>query len=438
MVSHQVSSSLFDSAEGSILDSAELKEFVAQHRNDDTAGLRLSAAGKRFEFDIDFALMQIDCRKQTGRKLSRYLQHDGFYFPSALSAQQASHQDIGRYHAQKAGSGLRVLDLTAGLGIDAMEIATAGNQVVAIEIEAWKCEVLRHNASVMRIDSLEVVCGDAYSYIYEEAEPDSFDLIFIDPARRDNENRKTHLFADCSPDINRMLDRMLEIAPTVVVKSSPLLDVTELLRHYPQLSEITAVAWHGECKELLLKFSRLAERQNICLKAENLLSSAEAELFSFSIDGQSENVHKWNTQPKRYISGEELTTLSDGGWWLYEPNAAVMKLGCWQMIADQFPDTIKIAPATHLYVSRRYLEDFPGRKVRIVATPNSRELKKLKGTRLTVVCRNYPERAENLRKRYGLAEGRDKFLYAFSTENTRMTLIGEAAENRITGIETKK
>lgn len=412
---------LFDTAGSSLLDSAELLEFVSANSKADPANLRLRMAGRKLAFDLDFALTQIECRRKNARKLPSFISNPGFLFPSGLAAQQATDQEVARYHATLASSGSRWLDLTAGLGIDALSAAMAGHRVTAVEIESWKCDVLRHNAEVLlgADNGFEVWCADSQQ-IAEEAEADEFDVIFIDPARRGEGDRRLYALADCMPDVTRLMPRLLAVAPTVIVKASPMLDVSEALRQLPSASEVEAVSHRGECKELLLICRREPRPRTFAAR----MIGADGGVASF----------QWRECPSDEpglagsASGAD-TVVSDAEpsayRWLYEPDAALAKLQPDKILAARWPSLRKADPNTQLYLSAEKIAEFPGRVTEIVGRPAARDLRKMKGEGITVVSRNHPESAEAIRARYRFGENGKRFLYAFRLDGKPTMLLTE-------------
>lgn len=496
----------FDSAEVSLLDSPEMVRFVAEHRNADTASLRLKLAGKSLGFDLDFALTQIECRRKTQGKLNAFLQHPEFMFPSSLAAQQATHEEVAAYHASLVGSGRRVLDLTAGLGVDSLTIAKAGNRVTAVEIESWKCEVLRHNSSIIlspperdpefasasgcpsasggdstpegvstpeggsapegdsapegpsapggklaEAGSLAVICDDALE-VASEIEAGEFDVVFLDPARRHDDGSRAHAFSDCSPDLERVLPLLRRKAGRVIVKASPSLDATEVLRIFPGLWDLRAVSRRGECKELLLEFRKEAPIDGPLLEAIDLQAGGETQSFAFreSNNGiaqaenngiaqaekngiaQAENHNMAPTGDPGIAPAEnrriDPEAVGDGSVYLCEPNASVMKLAPWREIQARWPSMEKADPNTQLFLTQEFPEGFPGRVIKLSSLVGKKEAKALRGSRMTIVSRNHPQQAPEIRRRLGILEGEGRFLYAFRWNGKPVMAEGVPAE----------
>ena len=214
-----------------IFDDERFWAWVEAHNNDDPAKLRLAWHGR--EPWIDDAVRQIECRRKYRRKLQYEISYDRFYFPTSLSGEQSTGDELARIHAAMIPSGAHtIVDLTSGLGVDAMTIARAtGVHVVAVERDSVVSAALRHNAGVVGAD-VETICADCRDYL--ESVPDGrFDIAFIDPARRDADGGRVFGISDCEPDILTMLPLLRRKVRTLIVKLSPMLDVTRTLRDLP-------------------------------------------------------------------------------------------------------------------------------------------------------------------------------------------------------------
>lgn len=409
---------LFDTAPQSLLESEELYRFIEANAAADPAAIRLRTAGGGLNFDPAFAITQIECRRRCRIKLGKFISNPGFLFPSDLAAQQASDQLVAEQHARLLPSGGRWLDLTAGLGIDALSAAMAGHEVTAVEIESWKCDVLRHNAEVMLgngASRFEVMCADALQVAAESAE-DEFDIIFIDPARRGNRDQRLYSLADCMPDVTQLMPRLLKIAPAVAVKASPMLDVTEALRQLPDVAEVEAVSVRGECKELLIVCRRNAPAKP---RIAARMISADGRVAVFEADGYSDS-------KAAATGGESPEEVKYGpGWYICEPDAAVQKLDTLIDLPACMPQLRKADANTRLYLSPELMAGFPGRVSRVISRISAKELKKMKGEKLTVVSRNYPEKADAIRSRYRFGESDNRFLYAFRLNGRPVMMLSE-------------
>lgn len=380
----------------------ELFEFIEKYRSSDPASVLFSFHGKELPFSLPFAITQLEARKKTHTKIPSFLVNDKFLFPDALAAEQATDERVARFHASLVGTGKRILDLTAGLGIDSMAMAQNGNDVTVCEIVPDKAQMLVHNSKVLHLPSFKVYNLACEEFL--ESNQDNYDIVYIDPARRDADNRRTYSLEDCVPDVLKLLPQILEKAPIVMIKVSPVLDITKLINDVPQLEMIFAVCVKGECKELLLQISKDSTFKGyrvVDLDDNGIMTDIKFSAEEFQeIDG-------------KIVNENEASEETLEGKYLYEPNAGVMKLPKKSVLSNKFDGLAQVSRNTPLFISDRHYSDFPGRVLRIEKVISKSEFKQLKGERYNVVSRNYPIGADELRKKLKVKEGKDKFIYAF-------------------------
>lgn len=380
------------------------REFVREHRDDDVRQLALRGT-KDPEVDLAMALQQIDGRKRAQEKLPSWAAVEGIVWPPHLSMEQCSSEQTAKYKAEVAGSGGVFVDLTAGFGVDAAFIAQGFQKVVAVELQAELCAISSENFKHLGLHQIEVVNGNGVDYLYRMFPAD---LVFIDPARRDEHGGRTYGIADCTPNVLDFIDKLLEKAQRVMIKLSPMLDwrkaVEDIGKQY--VSAVHIVSVNNECKELLIEVksegmksekSGIGGLRVVCV---NLLSDGGRECFEFDADA-----------PPASTFHLSLLTFH----FLYSPNASVMKAGCFDEIEARF-SLMQLDKNSHLFVSDQEITDFPGRRFRIERTTsmNKRELKTaLIGIdRANITVRNFPLSVAELRKRLKLKDGGDVYLFA--------------------------
>lgn len=384
--------------------SEKMLEFIRCHANDDVHALNLKYSGKKkieLGFDLDFALIQIEARRKARKKLPSFVSEDKFLFPSLVSEEQATNEAIARFHASLVTPESSLLDLTAGLGIDDFEFAKTGISVTSCEIDPIKCEVLCHNAQVLGLDTkIEVENCDSIAYVNN---PDRvvYDVVFADPARRNESGRRVHALSDCKPDILTALPRILTISNRLIVKASPLLDLSLIRKTVNDLSKIYVVCFRGECKEVLMEIvpGNTFEGTTVI----DLDWYDEISRFDF---GDTQDNEKVSIQ---YYEGKMPAMLK----YIYEPNAGIMKVSDWLSLCTVFPDLQKLDPNTHIFISDTLYQDFPGRILEIASFPTKKELKALKGKKVNIVARNYPIPVPEFSKKYNIISGGSDYLYAF-------------------------
>jgi len=390
--------------------SDEFFNFVKENAYVSTASLRLKMYGKQYPFDMDFAILQIDSRRRCRKKLKSFLNNDKFLFPTAIAAEQASHEAIAKFHSSLTDSYENVLDMTAGLGIDALSLAMTSRNVTACEIDTLKADILELNRMTLGIGNLKVVNANSIEWL--ENTGMSFDTIFIDPARRDKCNARVYNLHDCQPDILKEMRTLLKNCNRLIIKASPLLDITCTIKDIPESTAIRAISVNGECKEVLIEADKRLHNESMpFMEAINLAEDGDIiSRFSY----KSEDCGK-------QITFADISDISEEIY-LYEPDASMMKLSPWNELSLRFEGLKKLGPSSHLFVSGRNEKMFPGRKLRIAGIIDKQAIKHLKGKSANVVTRNYPMSAEELRKKLKLKEGENMFVYG-TRVGTRPILI---------------
>ncbi len=431
----------------------EYLEFIKDHEHSDVNALRLQYHGKSMPFSVDDACMQIEMRRKTAGKLPWFLHHPGFRFGTAQSAEQATNQNVALFHAFLIGRNRRVLDMTAGLGIDAMTIALRGNHVTAYELQTERVEALRHNADILGIDELTVVQGDSVRHLQQSEE--HYDWIFVDPARRDSGNNRCFLLQDSLPDVVSHQDLLLAHADNVLIKASPLLDITQTLRDFSNVRSIIILSYKNEVKEVLIHLSlgsaslsptslghaspgpaALVSSSPLSFSAEPegevrspsspLIQAIDlADCATAFPDGESAIRFQFRSgcapqAPISYASSEAIAP----GMYLYEAGAAMRKLQCASQICARYTDIKSLAKDSGLFVSENLHADFPGRICTVKALLSAKQLKALKDSRCRIVSSCYPMSTADLRKKFRLKEGEDMTLYATTTrDGSRMMIL---------------
>lgn len=387
---------------------SDLRDFILTHKNDEPASLLLKFRNKSLPFDLACAARQIECRQRFGKKLEWFLKNNGFMFPDPLSGEQASHQAVAAYHSSLIGSGNCVLDMTAGLGIDAISLALNGNMVTACELIPERVHALSRNGKLFLgtsqgTGSLEVIEVDSEEIIHRS----TFDAIFIDPARRDAYKKRTYAFSDCQPDILPIQKQLLASAPRIFIKASPMLDIKQTCRDLACLSELHVVSVEGECKEILAVVEKNAKAQDLKIYAVELdrLESG----FPLQPKIKSRIVMKIEDIGSNGIDIAEEDDLECGSF-IYDPSSAVHKLHPCNWIEKNFKGMKRLSPNTDLYISAQLHESFPGRIFRIKTRVGKNELRNLKARPRNVIARNYPIAAEEVRRKYGLDSGTSEFI----------------------------
>lgn len=344
----------------------EFWRWIDEHIYDNPSKLRLTWHG-RMPW-LEAAVTQIECRRKTSAKLADELAFDRFYFPSAIAAEQSTSDVLARMHASLVKPGSRAIDLTCGLGVDAIHMARHGCTVTAVDMDQAKSVALGYNAACIGLDgNITAVCGDCRDVV-GTLRADSFDVAFIDPARRDAAGGRVYSLADCSPDVAAMADDVLRVAPRLIVKASPMLDISHTIRLLQRVDAVYATGTSAECREIVVVMSRGADRDPDSVPVTAWTPTTE---FSF-------------TPAEEAAAPEADYGVPQAGMYLYEPSAVAMKAAPWRLLAARFGLTA-MAPNTHLYFCREAQDGFPGscRRIGEVLPLSSGVMKRF--------ARQYPE-----------------------------------------------
>ncbi|MBR6981504.1 MAG: SAM-dependent methyltransferase [Prevotella sp.] len=402
-----------------------IKAFILAHRNDDTRTLALQAS-KHLDVDMAFAIDQIRGWQKAKSKLPSWASCDDITYPPPLAMEQCSSEQTARYKADLCqkfiGDNERhiLADLTGGAGVDFSFLAPLFTQAIYIERQDTLCQVARHNLRALGLDHAEVREGDAIALL--DSLP-HLSLLFIDPARRDQHGARTFAISDCTPDILPVLPRLLEKADHLMVKLSPMLDWHETLKSLDNacpntVREIHIVAAANECKELLVWLSaHHSSSTNTVVCCANDQQTFITDLETERQAAPTPCISEIPLAPTRTI---DPASPIGSTCWLYEPNAAIMKAGCFATLAERF-SLQAIAPNSHLFLSTQHIPHFPGRVMHITGTTtmNKRQLREsLKDiTQANITTRNFPLTADQLRKRLRLSDGGDTYLFATTTKD---------------------
>lgn len=383
--------------------------YIAKHADVDTYKLLLKAE-PNLSFDKSFAILQIECRRKAKSKIPQLLKNENFLFPKAISAEQCTHEAVAHFHSSLFGFNDHVLDMTMGLGVDDYYISQCVDSITTVELDKEIAEVGKYNFSFLA-PNVKVVNGDSVEYLNSLNNDQRFDAIFIDPARRGEGGRRLYGFADCQPDVLAMLPLIEKHTSRLYIKASPMLDVTQSMRELGEhLSAVWAVSVKNECKELLfyLDFST---------------QSADVNFHALNYDGS--NWHRFLTLPCDESINKRFVVPQVGNY-LYEPNASIMKLGCYDAVTQVF-GTPQLAQNSHLMVSAEKVQDFPGREFSIVdIIPfKEKEIKALSKRikQANVATRNFRLTADALKKRLRLSDGGDIYLFATTLASGEQVLI---------------
>lgn len=310
--------------------------FINENKEKSVAALALLLS-KKPELDKTFILNQVNGWQKAKQKLPEFFNTNNIIFPPSRAMEQCSSEETAIYKNQLV-SGKNLLDLTGGFGIDSYYFSKKFENITYIEQNKELLKIAEHNFRQLNVTNIQVQSVSAEQFLDNNQQ--TFDVVYIDPDRR-NEQQRLYQLLDCSPNIVEILPKLFKITDKVLIKTSPFLDISKTISELKQVEKCVVVAVKNECKEVLYLLSK-SYRETPKIVAVNL-GSGQAELV-FTI-----------TQEKaaKVVFSKPLS-------YLYEPNAAIMKSGGFNIVAEYFK-LKKIAPQSHLYTSDELIHDFPGR-----------------------------------------------------------------------------
>ena len=421
----------------------ETREFVAMYRNEDVRELALKA--KRVDgLDLPLALDQIAGWQIASKKLPQWASCEGIVYPPHISMEQCSSQFTAQYKSEIAQTLLApvvtvranvsdsaesdtlvakraMVDLTGGFGVDFSYLARGFSQATYVERQRHLCDLAEHNMAALGLDQARIVCGDGVEYLRQM---DPVDFIYLDPARRDEHGARTYAIEDCTPNVLELRNLLLAKSQCTLVKLSPMLDWRKAVTDFDgAVREVHIVATGNECKELLLVLGRPAHSD-----ARDGVDGAGSRrrlaphVFCVNDDQRIDYDSASYTQGLR-VGGKPLPEAKN---YLYEPNASIMKAGCFDLVEERFGVT-QIGPSSHLFVSEQQIADFPGRgfAIEAVGSMNKKDTKRLLNgvKQANIAVRNFPLTAPQLRKKLKLADGGTVYLFGTTMQGGGHVLL---------------
>ncbi|WP_368104015.1 class I SAM-dependent methyltransferase [Bifidobacterium pseudocatenulatum] len=424
------------------------REFVAMHRDEDVRELALKA--KRVEgLDLSLALDQIAGWQIASKKLPQWASYEGIIYPPHISMEQCSSQFTAQYKSEIAQTLLAsaatvrarvsdsaesdmqtaknvfqlsdspesdtlvakraMVDLTGGFGVDFSYLARGFSQATYVERQRHLCDLAEHNMAALGLDQARIVCDDGVEYLRQMG---PVDFIYLDPARRDEHGSRTYAIEDCTPNVLELRDLLLAKSQYTLVKLSPMLDWRKAVADFDgAVREVHIVATGNECKELLLVLGQQVHEE-----------PSAPRVFCVNDNQRIDYDSAAYTQGLR-IGGKPLPEVKN---YLYEPNASIMKAGCFDLVEERFGVT-QVGPSSHLFVSATPVADFPGRgfAIEAIGGMNKKDIKRLlNGTKqANIAVRNFPLTAPQLRKKLKLADGGPVYLFGTTMQGCDHVLL---------------
>jgi 16S rRNA G966 N2-methylase RsmD len=366
----------------------DVQEYITNHLKSDLHKLIL----KGIPFNgvtIQEIANQILCKQKSEKKLPSWFNAKNIYYPPKVSIEQTSSETAANYKASLV-SGKRLLDLTGGFGVDSFYFSSSFNTIDHCEIDTNLSKIAAHNFE--QLNKKNIICLAENGLEYLKKSTEIFDVIYVDPSRRNDVKEKVFLLKDCEPNIPENIDLLFKKTKTILLKNSPILDITSAINELKFVKEIHVVAINNDVKELLYILEK-GYCKEILIKTINFTKKS-AQKFHF-------NYHK-----------KPVSSYHEPLEYLYEPNAAVLKSGAFHEISTQL-NIFKLHQHSHLYTSKKRIE-FPGREFKIIAVlpyDKKKIVKLLPNKKANITTRNFHKTVAQIRKELKIKDGGDSFLF---------------------------
>lgn len=376
----------------------DVQKYISEHLDHNEADLLLTHK-KNKEWDMPLILQQIIGKKKAKVKLPSWYLRSDIIYPKRLSLEQCSSEQTARY---KAGlcQGKQFIDITAGFGVDCHFISQSFEKGTHCEIDKDLQAIVKHNLKMLRsnVDSFQ-----ANGLDFLKDYKGQFDLIYIDPARRNEHLQKVFQLSHCTPNVIEHLDLLIKKGKQVLIKTSPLLDIKNVLTVIPYVKEVHVLSYKNECKEVLYLIHK-GTIEKVWIHCVDI----EKSHYQFHYDQE-----------------EQAPIYGDTLQYLYEPNSSILKAGAYNSLALKF-NLIKLHPNSHLYTSSNLLNNFPGRtfKINAVCKYNKKELvKHIPQKKGNITRRNFPFSVAEIRKKTGIKEGGRHYLFATTLKDNKPKIV---------------
>ena len=394
--------------------SPEVRQFIAENLYESPAKLMLSSSPFS-KAQMTWIVGQIQARRKAQSKLPEWLTHPQIILPATLSIEQSSSELTAQYKAnyiaQQAPKNQALVDLTGGFGVDTYYFAKKFAEVAYVEQNQDLVQQVKHNFGEFKVKNVTFYHQMAAHFLQQQIAKQ--DVIYLDPARRDEQKNKIFRLEDCTPNVLTLLPTLWTKTRQVFLKLAPMLDIDLAVRQLGLVKEVLVVAVNNECKELLFLLDENPVTSTK-IKTVNLFSGKPAQEFAFSREEETQaQVHF--SEPQGY---------------LYEPNVALLKAGAFKMVAQRF-GVAKLHQHSHLYTSDTFHAHFPGRifKIKSVCKYAKKEIRKvISEPKANITARNFPDSVATIRKKLGIKEGGTQYLFFTQTlAHKALAIITEKA-----------
>ncbi len=378
----------------------KIQQFITDNLKSDITKLILK--GSPFEdVSIQELANQIVAKQKSEKKLPTWFSSKNIYYPAKLSIEQTSSEITAKYKSDLV-SGNKIIDITGGFGVDCLQFSKHFKEVIHCEINDDLSTIVKHNYQQLNAHNIVTFSGDGLEFLKNTKE--IFDCIYIDPSRRNDTKGKVFLLQDCLPNVPENIDFLFTKTHQILIKNSPILDITSTINELKFVKEIHIIAVNNEVKELLFLLEKDCT-SSINIKTTNI-SKNNTQVFNFTYQ-----------EVKQSEYSEPLT-------YLYEPNAAILKSGGFHEITNQL-GVFKIHQHSHLYTSENLI-DFPGRtfKIDAVLSYDKKKINKLiPNKKANITTRNFPKTVAQIRKETKLKDGGNLFIFCTTNVINQLTVL---------------
>ncbi|WP_299799125.1 RsmD family RNA methyltransferase [uncultured Maribacter sp.] len=377
----------------------DVQQFINENLNTDIHKILLSKS-KFPEVSSRELVEQIESKLKAKSKLPTWFSTDNIYYPNKLNLSQTSSEITADYKTTLV-NGIIIIDLTAGFGVDSFAFSKKMNHVIHIDKNEDLSKIAQYNFKQLDAFNIECIAADGLEFIKKTNSP--IDWIFIDPSRRDKDNKKVYYLSDCEPNVVSNMELLLEKSSNILIKTGPLLDLKSGLKELTHVKEIHIVAVNNDVKEILWLIEKEYKNEPL-IKTLNYKANTFQE-FQFHLSEEQITDAQYS-KPLNYI---------------YEPNAAILKSGAFKTIAKKF-NLYKIHANSHLYTNDQLIE-FPGRifKVENIHDYSKKSFKKSGIKKANITTRNFPDSVLKIRKKLGIKDGGE--IYLFCTTDMEQNLV---------------
>ena len=384
--------------------------FIENHFSEDTDKLLLKYHSQMVD-DIDYlyCINQIKLRRKFAEKFPSFVLRKDFLFPLSLNLEQSSSEHTAAYKSMFLNDGESLLDLTAGFGVDDIYFSKKAKKIVCVEQNKMLVDLLSYNFECLQAKNYFCVNADSEEYLLTA---ENFDVIYLDPARRDENKNKVFEIESSQPNVLKLIDVLKSKSKRIILKLSPMMDLKQIEKSFENISDIHIVSLKNECKEILVEIVNNSVEEINCVDIKSLSFEGEEFFLCFNKIIQRKNkIIQRNNSPIQRVEK-----------FLYEPNVSILKLGRFDTLIEKY-DFEKLHRNSHLFTSENLIENFEGRSFEVIEQRNAspKALKDIKKANITV--RNFPQTVSEIRNKTKIKEGGELYLFFTTIGNEEKTCI---------------